>query len=351
MVKCGKNPRFAPAVLVTLVAAAAGCDVTMTVRQYPQFYTPELKTVAVLPLSNGSLHPAAGPFVTDRLVAALKENGTYEVLAPKDLQAGLAAAGINLPSEAEDAVLAESLRRLGGVQAFVTGRVMAFSTDSYWRAHVDDYDGFYGGYYTRYHLSYGHPHYGLGFRYPIYTYYPYGQAYVAVDVAMVDVATGRTLHAPLGPVGGRVRSDGGRLPTSDELLGEATSRAAQGIVEQLAVVSKEVKVNPARDLRTGRLAKDDKLKFTDDFRADEEEMRVVLRLPPQADRNRFRVSIARKGRPEELAEESFAWSRKDESRPFVFSPRKLAGAAGAGQYEVRFYSGSKLVMTRKFHLK
>ncbi|MHC4983582.1 MAG: CsgG/HfaB family protein [Planctomycetota bacterium] len=339
-----------PAALAALALAAAGCDKTMTVRRFPEFYTPQLKAVAVLPLGNDSLTPNAGKYVTRRLVDALKANRTYEVLGPAELRARLAAAGLNLPAEADARNVAQRLRRLGGLQAFITGRVTTFGADNYPpRVYYHGYRTFSGGRRGRFHFGHGYPVYGWDTYYPAYAYYPYMQAYVAVDVALVSVETGEAIYSP-PRLEARASSDGYRLYTSQDLLDQAARLVARAVLEELAVVRKQVKLSPARDLRTARVAEGGRLTFTDSFGADEQEMIVVLRLPAAADQNRFRISIVRKGADEELAAESFIWSRKDDVRRFVFSPRKLAESAGPGEYEVRFHSGPDVVMKHPFKL-
>ncbi len=331
------------------LVAVAGCDTRMTVQRYPEFYTPQLKTVAVLPFVNDSLNPEAGRFATDRVAAALKANGTYTVLDPRELKARLDAAGIALPPATDAAAVREAIRRLGDVQAYLTGRVAAFSADTYTR--VDTTYGYaqvgnYGGWGRR--RGWG---YGGGTTFPIYSYSTYSQAYVALSARLTETAGGDVLHATVAPVSARATSRDAPPPTLGEMLGRATDQAAGALVGQFAIAPVTVKVRGGRDLRTARRLGDGTLKNTNDFRADEPEMVVVLHLPPAADRNAFRLAVWREHGQRELAGAGFTWSRGGPSREFVFSPRQLAEAAGKGDYEVRFLAGTRTVMRAKFKIK
>ena len=340
---------------VLAVVTAAGCEKTFPVTVYPEFYSPELKTVAVLPFSNASLEPRAGQFVTERVVSALKENRTYEVLGPAELKARLAAVGVNLPSDPPPGLATDALRRLGGVQAFVIGRVTAFDAETYRRGavHFAASYGYGSGHHRhrRHGRGYYDPYYDYGYYDPIYYYRTYGHAYAAVEVALVSVASGETIYSSAGPISARADYVGDPPVTGESLLAEAAASVSREVVNRLAVVPGLVKVDPGRDLRTARRADGGEIEFDDDFDADEEEILVLLRLPPEADRNGFRLTIAAEDADQELAAESFVWSRKDQVRQFVFSPLELSRAFGRGEYEVGFQAHDKVIMKRKFRLK
>lgn len=93
------------------------------------------------------------------------------------------------------------------------------------------------------------------------------------------------------------------------------------------------------------------LKFTDDFRADQDEMIVAVHLPAAAARNDFRLTIARKGSSQHVAEEAFTWSRDRETRQFVFSIPALVLAAGTGDFDLSLRSGDTLLLTRHFEIE
>jgi hypothetical protein len=112
-----------------------------------------------------------------------------------------------------------------------------------------------------------------------------------------------------------------------------------------------VKVNPDRSLRTAAKADGGRWRFTDDFRLADEEMFAVVSLPPAADRNRFRLTVVRKGSQEVLAERDLTWSRQRREEALAFSPKDLAArGGGAGAYLVRFHAAGAVVVTRKFEI-
>jgi hypothetical protein len=329
-----------------LAAAVGGCAAEVTVRQYPPFYDPELKSVAVVPFANDTLRARAGEFLANRVAAALKANGTYTVAGPRELKARLRSAGVSLPDEPDASTAAAALRRLGGIQAFVTGRVTALSADRV--SYVGFDNSFYWGY-GRWHRRYRHG-FGLGLGYG-YRPYTRTQACAAAEAALIRVADGSTIHATAAPVGARISSWDEPPKLADEALAEAADAVARGIVRAFAVVPRKLRLDVDKTLRTARRTEGGELKFTDDFRAAEKEMVVALRLPAPARRNPFRLAIAKRSVDQPLVEREFVWSAKDAEREFVFSPSKLAEAAGPGHFEARLHSGPQLVLKRGFEIE
>ena len=346
MVECAWSRCVAAAVLAA--AVAGGCTTKMMVRQYPPFYDPKLESVAVVEFANDTLRPQAGQFLARRLANKLKANGTYaDVLGPKELKTRLFEADLILPPHADANTIAARLRKLGGIQAFITGTVRSFAADRGTYLEIDDY-GYgawgYGRYYRR--------HWGvMGASFPIYRRYAMAEAHVAAQASLIRVADGKVIHATPGVVGVRVRSTDGPAMLVDEILSQAANAAAERLLATFAIVRRQVKLHKRKDLRTARRLESNELKFTGDFRADEEQMLVVLHLPAAAARNRFRLTVRRKGRHDVLAEEQFTWSAEDTRRVFVFSPRALVAAGGTGDFEVRFHSGERTVLKRKFEIE
>ncbi len=95
----------------------------------------------------------------------------------------------------------------------------------------------------------------------------------------------------------------------------------------------------------------DRLEFTDHFRAGEEKMLAVVRLPRTAARNVYRLAVTRKGDDDVLAETQFEWSARDGSRGFPFSPEQLIESGDTDEYEVKLYAEDQLVIQRKFEIK
>jgi hypothetical protein len=349
---------------ILVAALAAGCSAKLTVQNYPPFYDPALKSVAVVGFANRTLRAKASEFFTERLVESLRANGTYEVIGPKELDTRLEEAKLVLSDGADAKTIAETLRKLGGVQAFLIGTVTGFAAGS--GTYVDVYDGGYGPGYGWYGPGYGWGGWGgygwghrgywgygySGYYYPTYREYSYSQAYVAATAALIGVADGKMIHTTPAPLAARFSSSSEPPKLADEVLADASQAVAARFVHEFAVVPREIKINKGKSLRTARRKEDGELKHTGDFRAGEEEMYVVVRLPRAADRNTFRLVITRKKRDEPLIEETFIWSGDNDALEFRFSPRELAEAAGTGDYEAKFYaSGDKPVLKRGFEIK
>ena len=351
--------RVSVPVLAVLAAALGGCTTKLTVRHHPSFYDPSLKTVAVLPFANATLSDKAGEFLADRLAEALKANGTYQIVGPRELPAPLAAAGQKQPGSVDLGATAAALRELGGVDAFLVGTVRNFSADHASYLEVDDWYPGFGWGYSRWGRYYGyggyHRHGGYGWYggAVVYRRRSYTHALVAADAALVRVSDGKMIHATPGTLTARVQSDRSPSKTRIEALVAAARAVAARLVDEFAVTSQTVKISKGKTLRTARPDKEaDKLDFTGGFRIDEEVIYVLLTLPAAADRNEFRLTITPKGRDEPLAEETVRWSAADESVRLTFSPRELADAAGGpGKFDLRLYAGEKLVLKRGFQIK
>jgi hypothetical protein len=110
------------AALVALLAAALGCATPIASTLYEAPQTGPVKRIAVLPLV---MDPAAGvaaeasgaPIITARLVEALNEETSLEVIPPED---ALRSGGGRRPNPGD-------LKRDFGVDAIVTGTVRRYS--------------------------------------------------------------------------------------------------------------------------------------------------------------------------------------------------------------------------------
>ncbi len=332
--------KFARGLALAVALIGVGCTATIPVQLYPHFYDPQIKKVAVVPFANETLHPNAGMFVAGRLASALKANGTYEVLGPEEVKFLLADAGTYLTVEADIREVAEKLRGLGGIDAFVVGTVTAFSSE---RGSMTDYESdFYGsdpGYraYGRYPYPYAYSH-----------IYVYAHGVSAAYAAMIRVADGEVLHATAGPVGYRIQSFRHPPPTANEVLIAATGGTVDRLVAEFAIVPAELRVNAEKVLRTARRGDGGKLDFTSDFRPADGQMVVSVALPGEAARNPFRLDVRKQGAEGVLASKEFTWSAGDRTREFAFSPGELVVAAGAGRFEVSLYSAQRQAVTRSF---
>jgi len=342
-------------VLGILAAALGGCETELTVEHYPSFYDPSIRTVAVVPFANTTLRDNAGEYLAQRVAESLQANGTYETIGPGELTAKLTEAGLKMPRQAGREDIATALRTLGGVDAFVVGTVRAFSADRASFAEIEHFHprygwGYYHGGYYRHRRGYGPYTYGGA---TVYHYREYTHALVSVDAAVLRVSDGAALYTTPGALTARVQSGDSRYGTRDQTLVQAARAAAERFVGEVAVAPRTVRIDKGKSLRTARAGKrPGELKFTDDFEIDDEALHVVLALPPEADRNEFRLTIAPKGRSAPVAEETIVWSRADDRVQLSFSPRELADAAGGpGKFDVRLHAAGRAVLKRGFEIE
>lgn len=342
--------------LLLLVMAMAGCDDSeLLVQRYPVFYDAAIKTVAVLPFENHSLHPMAGTFLADRLGDSLRANATYKVITPKELAGRMSAAGVIMPTKAGPEQMAETLRKLEGIDAFLTGTVTRFGAGQ--GTYTEVYDdpwidrGYYGGYYGRHHhRGYYGGGYGRGY-YPVYRRYTYSQAHVSASARMYRVADAGLIYASTAPIAARLTSTDGISPLVDEVLAETADIVARDIVATFAIVPRILKLDEDDVLRPAIRKSDGQLKYTTDFRPGDDGIYIVVSLPPAADRNNFRLAVARKKQPP-IAEQPFTWDRAEATREFFFAlPSVAETGGGKGDYQVRLYSGDTVEMERKIKIK
>lgn len=345
---------------LVLVSAIAGCnEVKLEVQRYPVFYDPAIRTVAVLPLDNQTLHPMAGAFLADRLAEQLKDNGTYKVISPRELESRMSAGNITMPAKPSAQQAAEAMRKLGGIDAFIAGTVRQFNAGrgTYTEVYDDPwvYGGYYGGYYGggRRHRGHGGGYYGGGYYggyYPVYRQYSYSQAYVSALATMCRVSDASVIYSTPAPASARLTSAGGIAPPVDEVLADTADRVAHDIVGTFAIVPRQLKVDKNDVLRPAVRA-DGRVKYTTDFKPGDDGIYVEVSLPAEAARNEFRVAIARKNQPP-IAEQSFTWNRTDSTREFFFALPQITQAGGPkGDYELRLYSGDKAEIKRGIKIK
>jgi len=324
-----------------VLLALGGCEKTLVVRHYPEFYNERIKTVAVMPFYNETWRSRAGEIFASRLAALLKANGTYDVLGPREL----GTEGLLKPATppATRPVI-EQLGKSGKVQALIYGTVTTCSASghSYLVADDEGPDWYYpdGGRFHRYRYDY-----------PQYHYEFVTQANVEVTATMIKVSDGSVLCSTPTPVQATVTLNS-YSPPSRDVLTDAVDKAAGQLVGLIAIVPVKVKVNPAKDLRTATGRRSGQWLYSDVFGLEDEAIHVVLHLPPAADRNPFRLTISPQGDTGEvLAAEDFQWSSKDNVRGFAFSLTEIVAGAGPGPYQVNFYAGGKLVMRHSFAVR
>lgn len=323
------------AAMLWMLAAMGGCSQSFNVKQYPDFYTPQIKDVAVMPFANESLRPWAGDVFASNLAVALHDNGTYAVAGPVELRRMLGEKEFDGLARQDPNAAIEAVRRLGKFQAILCGTVLM-----------------YGAAGERYLVADSYRPYPYGYRWggPAYYYEYSAEADVTVMASLIRLADGAVLAGTSRPVKATVAVSG--YPYNPELvLRDAMARVLDKLVEKFAVVTVKVTVSPSKALRTSDGPQDDGWGVSDFFRTSDEKMFVLLSLPPQADRNVFRLTITRGSDSENpLAEQSVTWSRLENQRAIEFSPRQFSGGAG-GDYRVNFYANGERVMSHKFKIE
>ena len=329
------------AFLPLILFLAAGCSKKLMILQVPAFYDNSLQTIAVVPFRSPMDGGAAGGVIADKLAAVLQANGTYQVYNRSDLQALLNEQDLAAAMSSDPSAAAGGFRKMGKVQAILTGAVSDFARNSVKQLRQDPIYGYdsQGRQYVQGYTTYEHI---------------YNSAIVSATAALIRVADGATVHATPVPARGSVSADG-RSPKYSEIqcLTIATDQVVAQLLEQFAIVRKEIEIDPGKAFRTAKDFYDNKWDYTNAFKADAEKMFVVLALPICCDRNIFRLVIVREGQRETLAETKFAWSRQfpEAGKGFEFSPKAVAAQGGGpGSYVVKFYAGPEPVMEHKFRI-
>lgn len=341
--KAGRAGVVLAGILWCAVLAGSGCGGgdkgRIWVYHYPAFYAPELKRIAVIPFANRSADPAAGDRISGKVSAQLTSNGTYEVYTRANLQDVLAEkdmadAGI-IEGEA-----AMELGRLKAVQALVCGVCDRYEMFS--RSEV------------RYNTvpQFGQDAYGnvviTGFIEVPYQWQRY-DGHVECRVVVVDTATGRQIAAVTEP--SNIYAEGSPPKHGPDAVLLATEEdQINRIVRAIAVTRTEIRLK-GRVVRTASGLYDNAWDWKETFSGADQQGVVVVTLPPEADRNTFRVTIIRKGEREVLHEEAFEWDKQNASRGITFSPGELLSKRGPGTFEAKLYSGPEPIAWHSFNVR
>jgi len=339
-----RNPCNIARLLVVLLLpagliSAGGCSRKIWIVQYPAFYSSKLKTVAVVPFRNQSTGKNAGNIVSGKLASALAANGAYKVFNRNDLKTLMDESDLQIALGTDTSDAAGKFRKLTDVQAIVTGAVTTYSATSNNQRRQDPI----------YATDRRGNSYIQGYRTYVYTR---NEANVSVTASLIRVRDGTGIYATPAPASARVGSEGSP-PRKDPYacITEAADVVVGQLLEQLAPIRKQVKVDPSKALRTASELYDNKWAFTDTFEAGDQKMYVVVSLPACCDRNRFRLVIVSKDQRRELARQDIVWSREHAGFGYVFSPKDIAAGAGPGVYEVKLYSGPEPVLRHTFKIR
>ena len=328
----------AACLLPAVLAAAAGCTREIPIVQVPAFWTPQLKRIAVVPFRNRSTGKDAGNIVSDRLANALAANGTYKVFNRNDLKDLMDQNDLKIALGGDPAKAATAFKKLANVQAILTGAVTTYAATSQSQRKQE----------PQYYYVKGVQRFG-GYR--VYTH-TRNEANVSLTASLIRVSDGAALHT--APAKWTAWAEGSP-PRYDPYAcaSAAVDNVVALLVQQFAIVRKKIKVDPNKVLRICTEKYDGKWIEARDIKTTDEKMYIVLALPPQCDRNRFRMTIVRKDQREVLASLKLTWSRRNDpdGKGYTFDPKDVAAKGGGpGWYEVKFYSGEDPVLRRAFHI-
>jgi len=319
-----------------------GCgEKKMIVTQYPEFYTEDLQTVAVVPFRSMARDPQAGERVSEIFARSLQRNNTYKVFAQNDLQAMLTQQDLEIFAGTGDAASAAARFKPGGqIQALMVGTVTMYDVTRDDQRHQEP--------------VYSTDRNGRRYQSSTRTYTVTRiEATVSVSAALIRVSDGTQLHATSMETGKAIE-EGERIQRNEtECLRVATQQAVSKLVEQFAVVNKELRV----DKNAVRLARDGMggvRNFTDKFSTTDASAQLVVDLPVSCDRNEFRWLICRDKGQTELDADTFVWTReaaRSGGMMWDICPAQLAqDGGGPGSVTVQLINGREVVLTKKFKI-
>ncbi len=335
-----------------LLAAAAGCTKTITLQRVPACCGPTIRTVAVAPFNNRSSVPQAADWVAERLAAALVYSRTYDkVIGPRELMARLKAVDITMPTD-DPAAAAHAIGQLvPGVDALVVGTVEAYDYDRPVYKHLEE---------PRDRMIY--PEGGLStppagggeakdFFIPVAD--RCGLVRLAVTAKMVSVPDGDVLAKTSARLGGEELRQSDRERKVEKKLIESCDAAGRELSKAFIKVPVEVKIEPEHVLRTACLKQETReLVFTRQFKPADNEVLVIIALPPEAARNDFCVMISARGEGRVRMEREFVWGPRDVERRIVFPRVELTENCPTTHYAVSLYTQgkSRLLVTQEFEI-
>ena len=331
-------------VAVGLVAAAltaaGGCSKSIWVLQTPDFYTAELKTVAVAPFRNQTDWRGAGDIISDNLASALMANGVYRVFNRNDLKTVLDEQDLQIALGDDPAAAAGKFRKLENVQAILVGTVNTYAATTQSQPRQDPI----------YSTDAQGNSYVSGYRRYVWTR---NEGNVSVTANLIRTSDGTTIASTSQPLLSRAWAEGSPARKDPHAcVAEAAANVVGQLVETFAPVRKQVKISADNALRIASDLYDNRWAFTKEFRTTDTKMYVVVELPPACDRNDFKLTVVRKDQREDLASQAIRWSKQHKSFGYVFNPAEIAAkGGGAGEYEVKFYSGPEPVLRRPFRLR
>lgn len=335
-------------ILAMLLLGAGGSLLTgcgekdIVITRYPAFFDREIQSVAVAPFFNASGVQGAGNILSDALAAQLVTNGTYTVFNRNDLAVLRNEQDLRTEMGLDNEEIASKFRQAGNVDAVLVGTVNTYAATTSVQQRQDP-------------MPLHNPATGqVTVMYQTYQITRH-EANVSVTARLIRVADGKTLFATPTPAHGNHWAQGqGRPAPLDQMgcLNQAVIKSVNQLVQTFAVTRATIRVKESEDFRTASELYDNEWTWSDDFKTSDTKAFIVLRLPAICNRNRFRLTIVRKGQRKDLLEKTIVWDSQYNSFGFPFHPGEVAELGGGpGEYECKFYAGPEPAMRHTFRIR
>ena len=348
-----------------LIAASlvAGCGQEIEILQYPEFYDPDdpaknIKNVVVLPFRNQAAKASsanAGEAMSEDFASLIAQSNTYvNVYNRNDLANLMNHQDLQIALGADTKAAAAALKRRGAVEAMVTGAVTSYASTPPQHHKVPIMIPVYNPRTKRMTMKTQY----------IDMYKSSANVKATATLMRVD---GRRVRGGSGLAEGVCNVDAASPVSEVECLRRATNSVLYRLREYFVVVRKRVTVESDAFL-VARSYYEGEWEEEDEFTTSDKDAFVVLKLPPQCDRNRFKVKIAREDVRKDLLVQEVRWLRS--KRPVFagspdmveggrigigvvkFSPRDIAAKGGGpGKYVAKFYAGPKPALVYEFDIE
>jgi len=348
-------------VLIGLLCVV-GCGQEIEILQYPEFYDPDdpaknIKSIVVLPFRNQApkaTSSKAGEALSEELAGLIAQSNTYpKVYNRNDLRELMDQQDLQIAMGGDSNAIASALRKRGAVEAMVTGAVTFYSSTAPRHTRKPIQVPVYNPRTKRMTMQ---------TRYvDMYS----SSGHVTATASLIRIRDGAPVHST-GPAAGVCNVEAPSPVSEDECLRRATNNAVYRLREHFVVVRKTVTVE-SDAFFTASSYYEGEWDETDEFTTAGKNAFVVLKLPPQCHRNRFKVKIAREGTREDLLVQVVRWHRG--SQPVhagssehvdgariglgvvTFNPKDIAAKGGGpGRYVAKFYAGPKPALTYEFDI-
>jgi len=311
-----------------------GCVKKIPIVQYPIFWDRAPKTIAVTPFRNKTPIRNIGMQVTSDLATRMSANGSYTVYDRTLLKAYLNEHDLQRAFSSDQDAAASAMVKIGKVQAILTGAV---TTCNWPRTRVQV---------KVITQKFFNPN-GTSYTRPVKHYIQINEAELKANASLLRITPNgpKVIHSC--PVRGYMKSTGTTPKYSREAcMSIARAQVTQRLLEQFAVIRKFIQVSPSKAFFTvtgqpyaGKWPKSKKFSI-----ASGQKIILVLMLPPQCDRNTFKITVSRKKGRTDLAAFDVRWTKAMSAAPagkqFILNPADLAAKGGGpGNYVLRLFSG------------